>query len=312
MKLVSYNPTDKAAWNAFLPTCKNGLFMFNRDYMDYHADRFTDHSLMVYDDADKLIALLPANVREGVLYTHQGLTFGGFLTATSVKASHMLEMFDLLRQHMQQNSLHKLVYKAIPYIYTSQPAAEDRYALFRNKANLFRVDISTTVNLANRLPMAELRKRGTKKARSNDLVVEKSTDFAGYMQVLADTLQSQHGTKPVHTLAEVELLASRFPDNIHLYVAKKDNAIHAGSIIFEYPSMAHAQYIAASPEGRTTGALDLLFTHLIENTFAHKTYFDFGISTEEAGTVLNNGLISQKEGFGGRAIVHEFYELTIS
>lgn len=310
MKLVSYNPTQKAVWNQFLATCKNGLFMFNRDYMDYHSDRFTDHSLMAYDDTDKLIALLPASIRDGVLYSHQGLTFGGFLTPTGLKASTMLELFENLRQHMQQNSISKLVYKAIPYIYSTQPAEEDRYALFRNNARLFRVDISTTVNQANRLPMSDLRKRGTKKALAQGLVVEKSTDFAGFMAVLTATLQTQHDTKPVHSLSEVELLASRFPNNIHLYVAKKDDQIQAGTLIFEHATLAHAQYIAASPDGRNTGALDILFTHLIENIFAHKAYFDFGISTEEGGTVLNNGLISQKEGFGGRAVVHEFYEIT--
>lgn len=311
MKLISYNSSDKAVWNQFLTTCKNGLFMFARDYMDYHSDRFTDHSLMAYDDAGKLIALLPANVRDGVLYTHQGLTFGGFLTSSAVKATTMLELFEHLRQHMQQNGLTKLVYKAIPYIYGTQPAEEDRYALFRSNARLFRIDISTTVNQANRLPMSDLRKRGAKKALAHGLKVEKSTDYAGFMEVLTNTLQTQHATKPVHTLAEVELLASRFPDNIHLYVAKKDNQIQAGSLIFEHATLAHAQYIAASPEGRTTGALDLLFTHLIEQTFAHKAYFDFGISTEEAGTVLNGGLISQKEGFGGRGVVHEFYEINL-
>lgn len=311
MKLVSYNPSDKAAWDNFLTTCKNGLFMFARGYMDYHADRFTDHSLMAYDDSGKLLALLPANVKDGVLYTHQGLTFGGFLTSAGIKASAMLELFDLLRQHMQSHGLHKLVYKAIPSIYATQPAEEDLYALFRNQARLYRVDISTTVNLASRLPMSDLRKRGTKKALANGLIVEKSTDYAGYMEVLAATLQSQHGTKPVHTLEEIKLLAHRFPNNIHLYLALQEGRIMAGTIIFEHATLAHAQYIAASPEGRNIGALDLLFTHLIETTYAHKAYFDFGISTEDGGTVLNAGLINQKEGFGGRAIVHTFHEINL-
>ena len=46
--------------------------------MDYHNDRFKDHSLMVFKD-DKLIALLPANIVDFNLRSHQGLTYGGFL-----------------------------------------------------------------------------------------------------------------------------------------------------------------------------------------------------------------------------------------
>ena len=40
---------------------------------------------------------------------------------------------------------------------------------------------------------------------------------------------------------------------------------------------------------------------LIEDVFSAKRWFDFGISTEDDGRILNQGLIEQKEGFGARA-----------
>ncbi|RYG62364.1 MAG: GNAT family N-acetyltransferase [Alphaproteobacteria bacterium] len=309
MYFKRYDATQAETWNAFVAQAKNGLFMFNRKFMDYHSDRFTDHSLMAYDDTGALIALLPANQRDGTLYSHQGLTFGGFVTGTKLKAANMLELMHLLQAYLQQNGLSKAIYKTIPHIYHAHPAQEDVYALFRTGAQIIRVDITTTVNLSDPLPFSELRRRGSKKAAKQGVTVQQSHNFAGFISMLAGVLAERHDTKPVHSLAEIELLASRFPDNIKLFTAEAAGEILAGTLIFEYPHMAHAQYIAASPAGREIGALDALFDTLIRNTYAHKAYFDFGISTEEAGTVLNEGLIHQKEGFGGRAVTHHVYEL---
>jgi hypothetical protein len=74
---------------------------------------------------------------------------------------------------------------------------------------------------------------------------------------------------------------------------------------------AHVQCTAYSQEGQDLGALDLLHQELINKIYAHKKFYTFGISTENDGKILNNGLISQKEGFGGMAIVHNFFELDV-
>lgn len=311
MKLVCYSPENKTVWNDFIKKSKNGLFMFDRNYMDYHADRFLDHSLMAYNEEGKLLAVLPANARDGVLYSHQGLTFGGFVTDSNMKAAVMLQLFDALIDYLKQNNFTKLIYKVIPHIYHRCPAEEDLYALFRNKAQLYRVDISTSVSLTEKIPFAELRRRGAKKAEKNGVVFHESQNWDGFMNLLSGVLQEKHDTRPVHSIDEMKLLSSRFPENIKLYTAEKENEILAGVVTFIYDKLVHAQYIAASQAGREVGALDGLFSELINNKFSDKAYFDFGISTEQAGAYLNEGLIAQKEGFGGRGIVHQFYEMAI-
>ena len=310
MQINRYTTNDQQAWDAFVRSAKNGLFLLERGFMDYHADRFTDYSLIVRDEKENIIALLPANERDGVLYSHQGLTFGGFVTDSSMKAAKMLEIFAALELYAAQHKLQKLIYKAIPHTYHRYPAEEDLYALSRHHAALFRTDVSTTIVLKHRLPFAELRRRGEKKALKHGVTFQQSTDYRGYQEMLTAVLKARHDTTPVHTAEELTLLASRFPKDIALHTAEKDGVILAGVLMFEYETVAHAQYIAASSEGRDVGALDALFSHLIQTRYAEKTYFDFGISTEEAGTVLNEGLIGQKEGFGGRSIVHQFFELT--
>ena len=71
---------------------KNGTFLFDRQYMDYHADRFADHSLMFYRD-EALCALLPANELDATLYSHQGLTYGGLVTDLNMTAADVMRLF---------------------------------------------------------------------------------------------------------------------------------------------------------------------------------------------------------------------------
>lgn len=311
IEIINYNPKlHKNIWNIFNKDSKNGLFMFNRDYMDYHSDRFIDHSLMFYEDS-KLIALLPINIKDDVLYSHQGLTFGGFIMNENMKQDKMLECFEALKEYMNNNDFKKLIYKCIPYIYHKIPAQEDLYALFKNNAKLFRVDCSTTISLNNNIGFSELRKRSYKKALKNEIIIEHSNDFQSFVSLLNEVLKIRHNTKAVHTAQELELLYSRFKDNIALYVAKKNNEIIAATLIFIYNDLIHTQYLAANEQGRSVGALDLLIKTLIDNYTQSKKYFDFGISTENNGLFLNKGLIFQKEGFGGRTIVHNIFEVNI-
>lgn len=306
--IKSYTTDDKPLWNAFNAESKNGLFMFDRDYMDYHSDRFVDNSLMFYE-GDKLLALLPLNKEGDTLYSHQGLTFGGFITSKAMKQEKMCECFNLLLEYMQKEGINKLIYKAIPYIYHKIPAQEDLYALFRNNARLCRADCSTTINLRNPFKMSELRKRGVKKAHKEGVEIEQSLNFSSFIALVNEVLRTRHQSKAVHNAEELALLQSRFAENIKLFVAKKRNEILAATLLFIYPNLIHTQYLAVSDEGREIGALDLLLKTLIDTYADSKTYFDFGISTESNGEILNTGLISQKEGFGGRTITHQFYEL---
>lgn len=72
--------------------------------------------------------------------------------------------------------------------------------------------------------------------------------------------------------------------------------------------VVHTQYISANLEGKEIGALDLLFDYLINTEYSNYKIFDFGQSTENNGIYLNESLIFQKEGFGGRGVVYDIYE----
>ena len=163
--------------------------------------------------------------------------------------------------------------------------------------------------LKNPLKMPKGRKAQVSRAKREGVVIEKSDDFETFIDLENAVLAELHNTKAVHTAAELKLLQSRFPDNIQLWVAKYDNEIIAGSLLFIYDDVVHTQYLAANDKAREIGALDLLIKTVMDNFSISHTYFDFGISSENNGMLLNEGLISQKEGFGGRTVCYQTWEV---
>jgi hypothetical protein len=172
-----------------------------------------------------------------------------------------------------------------------------------------RRDLSSLVDLSSEYKYSKGRKWIINKAIKSELHCELSQDWAGFYDILSNAL-SGHGTKPVHSLDELKLLHSRFPNQFQLYTAQKDNVTLAGALVFKYGKTIHTQYLANSEAGRELGALDLLLDFLIKQSRIEGfTHLSFGISTVEEGRVVNSGLLQQKEGFGGRGVVHDWYEI---
>jgi len=308
MEIRRYRREDKELWNSFVNKARNATFLFDRNYMDYHADRFDDNSFMFYHKG-KLKAVLPANVAGDTLYSHQGLTYGGLLLDKKATVEDVLECFDSMNSWLRENGISKVVYKALPWIYQQYPSEEDLYALtWKCKAQLISRNIASTIVIDNKLKFAESRKSGIRKALSLNIEVGESNDVDGFWHVLEDNLGNRYNAKPVHTANEMKLLMSRFPNNIRLYVAKMNGEIVGGTLIYVTPQVVHTQYISASVEGKKHGALDLLFDYIINKVYANCRYFDFGKSTEQGGAYLNEPLIFQKEGFGGRGVCYDWYQ----
>ena len=295
-------------WNQFVAASKNGTFLFDRRFMDYHSDRFRDHSLMVYRDG-RLYALLPANQKDDTLVTHGGLTYGGLVMSPQCSAKGVLESFTAINAYLRQQGFHSVVYKAIPWIYHQLPAEEDLYALTAVcNARLTIRDISSAIVSTRRLKFTESRRSGLRKALKAGLTVRESDDVDAFWHILNDNLTQKYAVRPIHTADELRLLQGRFPDNIKLWLVYDGETPVGGTLLFLTPQVLHTQYISATPYGKQHGAIDLLFDHLIYNIYADYPYIDFGKSTVSDSADLNEQLIFQKEGFGARAVCYDTYE----
>lgn len=312
MSIKAYAAADKALWDQTVQQSCNGNMLHLRGYMDYHQDRFEDCSLIVLRNG-KPAALFPANRDGKTVSSHGGLTYGGLLHTKDFSTHDTLAAFDVIREHYRSRGVQTIFYKASPSVFHRLPSENDLYALTHAGAKLIRRDASSVIYLQQRFTFSKGRKWSLNKARHSGISLRQSHDFERFHALLSGVL-SKFRAQPTHSCAELELLARRFPDAITLHVARsgenKQDRILAGAVVYDFGQTVHTQYMASSDEGRERGALDLLLAELIFK-YRDRSFFSFGVSTEEQGMKLNVGLISYKEAFGARTVVHDFYSWTL-
>jgi len=318
-ELRRYRPEDQPAWDALVHAARNGVFLFERRYLDYHHDRFDDASLLVHREG-RLCALLPAHrvvAADGPwLVSHGGLTFGGLVLHPDLGAADVLALVEELASWLGAQGWRRLVYRPVPHIFHRLPSEDDVYALHRLGARLVRVDLASTVDLERRPPLASGRRHALKKAERAGVRVGLSRDFAAFWRLLEGVLAQRHGTQPTHRLAEIEQLAARC-DEIHLHAAWRNDGeapahLLAGLVTYRFDGVLHTQYMAASDEGRQFGALDAIVGALLQAPPAGARWLSFGASSHDQGRQLNAGLAAQKEMFGARSTVLTTFELDLT
>ena len=301
-----YAKADANAWDALVERSRSGNLLHRRGYMDYHADRFADRSLMIERNGE-LVGVFPANIRDSTVTSHGGLTYAGLITTEALRAESTFAVFEMIGDHYRALGVERVIYKAIPHVFHAYPAEEDLYALHRLGAQLKRRDLSSVIPLRETFHFTQARSRSIDKARKADIRLQATADPAAFHGLLSEVL-AKHNAMPTHSLSELRLLQARFPQQIVLHEARREDVLLAGVLAYDFGRVVHTQYMATSEEGRQLDALSFLLAELIGGIYADRTYFSFGISTEQDGRVLNSGLVAQKEYFGARAIVHDFYE----
>ena len=311
-RVTRYTASDYTNWNDFVDQAKNATFLFHRDFMEYHQDRFEDFSLLIFDE-NKLVAILPANRVGDTVYSHQGLTYGGLVYNNKTKLEKVISIFRSILFFLSENKIKKIQIKTLPSIYQDQPAEELNYALFLTEAKLERRDSLAVIDLSTRYFIANGRKEGIRKGIHANLKIKEVYHFEDFWnKILIPNLKNKHETKPVHSLEEITKLRRLFPENIRQFNVYYKEQIVAGTTVFESKKVAHSQYISANESKNENGSLDLLHYHLLTEVFKEKQFFDFGVSNECQGKKLNRGLAFWKESFGASTMVQDFYEVATS
>lgn len=307
--IACYNNTYCEKWNDFVAESKNGTFLFHRDFMEYHADRFVDHSLIIFEE-NQTVALLPAHKVGNSVYSHWGLTYGGLILSSKTKLTDVINIVNQLLHYLYKEGISKLKIKSIPHIYHKIPSEELEYALFLANAKVVRRDSLFVIEAKSALQFTKTRREAISRGVKNNLkIIEEPYFELFWNEILIPNLRAKHQASPVHTAVEIIALHKKFPDNIRHFNVYQDSKIVGGTTVFITQTVAHPQYISGNEDKNMLGSLDYLYAHLIINVFQDKKYFDFGISNEEQGRKLNGGLAFWKESFGARTVVHDFYEV---
>jgi len=306
-----YTPDDFDLWNDFIAKAKNSTFLFNRNFMEYHKDRFEDFSLLVFDE-NKLVAVVPANRVGAELHSHQGLTYGGLVVGKTIKLQEFIAIFDSICSFLKSN-FRKVYFKVLPTIYNQDFADELLYVMFLKEAKLYRRDTLSVIDYQQDITISAKRKYEIRKGEKHNLQIKQTNDFAEFWnEILIPNLQQKHNSNPVHSLEEITYLQTRFPENIKQYNVYFEGKIIGGTTVFETDNVAHIQYISSNELRSKTGSIDYLFDFLIDKYAVEKRFFDFGISNENNGKTLNEGLLYWKESFGAKTLVQDFYELDLT
>lgn len=313
MRVLPYQPEHFELWNNFIENSENGNFLFHRNFMKYHKDRFQDSSVMLFDDKDKLVAVFPANVRENVVYSHQGLTYGGLILTDRKHIEKIIAYFYSIVEFFKEQGIEKMIYKPVPNYIANKPCDAEHFIMKILDAQILRVDTSFVTHLNEEVILQERRKRSIKKAMQNkNIKIEIDNNFERYWkEVLEPNLWERYQTKPVHSLEEIQMLHHRFPDKILQANAYLSDKIVSGITLFIFNQTAHCQYISSIDEGRNSGALDWLFYKLIEYFQPTKRYFSMGTSNND-GNDLNLGVSEYKESFDVKIYAHFHYTFATS
>jgi len=227
-----YTNQDFDLWNEFIANAKNSTFLFDRNFIEYHKDRFEDFSLLIFDEK-KLVAVFPANKTGEELHSHQGLSYGGIITDKTIKLGYFVELFEVFYNYLKPN-FKKIFFKEIPKIYNRDFSDELLYVLFLKNARLIRRDTLLVIDCKSDYQISAKRKYEIRKAQKYPLEIKQTTNFSEFWnELLVVNLREKHNTKPVHSLEEITLLQNRFPENIKQFNVYFEQKIIAGTTIFE-------------------------------------------------------------------------------
>lgn len=304
-----YNSGDFAIWNAFISSAKNATFLFHRDFMEYHSDRFEDYSLLVFD-GEKLVSVLPANRVGNTVYSHQGLTYGGFVLNKKSKLNETLEILKSILKFLVENGVEKLFIKEIPSFYCTTFSDEINYLMQICQSKLVMKHNISVILLKQEISFSKSRRECVNRGKKNNLIIKEELNFEVFWnQLLIPNLKEKYNAVPVHTASEIALLQSRFPENIRHFNVYHNNELVCGTTVFLTENVVKPQYISGNDKNNELGSLDFLYDFLIRDIADGKEYFDFGPSHENDGKNIVSSINFWKESFGAKYVVQDFYEV---
>ncbi len=307
-----YQESDYDSWNTFVSQAKNATFLFHRDFMEYHKDRFEDFSLMIFE-GDKLVAILPANRVGEHVYSHQGLTYGGLVLLPGSKLYNTIFVFQTVLKYLNNSGISKLHLKQIPSIYCDYLSDEINYLMYVCKGQIEMKHNLSVIDLKRKSLLSKSRKECVRRGQKSALIIKEETNLELFWDtILIPNLRQKYNSKPVHSVEEISQLQKQFPKNIRHFNVYQGEELVCGTTLFITDNVVKPQYISGSDKNNALGSIDFLYDFLINEIAEGKSFFDFGPSHEENGLKIVQNINFWKESFGAHSLVQDFYEVETS
>lgn len=310
ISITRYHSSDQTIWDRHIKASNNGTFLLLRSFMEYHSDRYQDHSVMLWK-ACELLAVLPANILGNQWYSHQGLSYAGLIWKKNIPLTEVCDCWLALLQYAESHGFRSLYYKPVPLYYRQCSSNEDAQILFWLQASLQLVESSSVVQGYQPHTWRKDRKSGLQKAIKQGISIQQNPSLEVFWDMLSENLWEKYRAKPVHTLTEIYYLQQKFPQHIHLLTVGRQDEMLGGVIIFETAHAIQLQYTASNPEGRKHHAIDFLFDSIFKK-YASKPFVSLGTSRVPQTIQVNESLQSWKESWRTSSFPHEHWLIDTS
>jgi len=325
IRIEPHTPAHKDTWEAFIESSRNGTLFHTRRFLAYHPEgTFSDASLLFYKD-DHLVAVLSAALIEEsgkkMLVSHPGASYGGLVLSPKYGMKETGEIVDALMAYAGAEGYAGIRFFRLPPPSVRRTYSDDQeYWLYQKQWKVFRYELATSLFLRGLTTEETLLESYEGKCRNavrqgmkGGATVSVSDDLDQFWPVLEETLKARHGTKPTHTLEAFKALRASCPGEARLIAAEHEGKIIAGIVFVTLHDKAlYTLYIAQNFEFQNLRPLPLLVHELAKLALAEKRdVLHFGISTEDGGKEVNEGLFFFKESFGGVSVRRESWECTL-
>lgn len=329
---------DNAKWDAFIATSRNGTIFHTRKFLVYHPeDRFTDASLM-FLDGEKLVGVLPAAVKDKMLVSHPGASYGGLVVQPDTSVTESGAMLSALLEYAKEKKYAGISMLRLPPSSLQKQYSEDQqYWLYQQGYTLTRCEMDGAIDLAPlTLRLATLAQGQSEKANTSERVeaiifetltgkcrnmvrqaerakitVKLSSDFEQFWDILEAVLKARHEVKPTHTVTEIKKLHELLPQGFRLLAAFDGKKMVGGIVLITINDKAlYTLYMGQEYASQQHHPMHLLLTEAIKLGLKEgKRVLHLGVSTEDGGKKVNEGLFFFKESFGCRPVRRESFEI---
>ena len=325
-RIEPYEKKYEQLWDDFvLNKSVNGTFLQSRRFLNYHPeDRFEDCSLLIFNQKDNLAAVIPAckDPKDPACFlSHKGSTYGGIIIDKKhYSGNGLLEIIEVFEQYLMENRYTSVYLKITPDILSIESPALLEYLLYYKKYQQYS-ELNTYIDLENydehivsnfsqgkRTNITNCLKIGTVCRQ-----IHTSDEIQALYTILVHTLR-KYNTKPVHSFNEfMELKNVHIADNISFFGGYIQNDLVAGAVLFYFPKTKtiHTQYLCSKEEFAKLSPMSFMYySMIVEAKKINYKRISWGVSTEDFGHYLNQGLLKNKESYGSTYSINKtFYKM---
>ena len=315
--ISKYEKKQLDEWDQFINASNNGTMFQKQRFINYHIDRkFVDNSLII-KNTNNIVALLPAAIKNNILYSHPGSSYGGLVLAKKTEFSVINNIIQELDNYCKNKKLKSIFLINSPSIYHKEVDDSLDYLLQWNHFRKKEIYISHAVNINETVSVLDLLKKRKRRYLNNDdglnaLEFKESNEFDLFYDILLKS-KEKFKTKPTHSLEELYQLKKIFPEQIKLLLTMKKDSVVGGSLMFfanKKISLIFYNTILEELRNSQISMLQLYKCMEISKQLGYQMV-DFGVShTPEANDPMapKLSLIHFKEQFNARGVLRVAYQ----